>query len=56
MPDSVPLKRDGSSGKVLNYSGTYNVKESGRYSYGIRIIPYNKNLGSKQEMGLALWV
>jgi phosphorylase/glycogen(starch) synthase len=56
MPDSVPLKSDGASGNVLNYSGTYNVKESGRYSYGIRIIPYNKNLASKQEMGLALWV
>jgi phosphorylase/glycogen(starch) synthase len=56
QPDSVPLGRGGVTDHIITYSGEYNVKSSGRYSYGIRIIPYNRNLSSKQEMGMALWV
>ncbi len=56
QPDSVPLVRDGVQDHIITYSGQYNVKSSGRFSYGIRIIPYNKNLSSKQELGMALWV
>ncbi len=56
QPDSVPLGRDGVADHIITYSGQYNVKSSGRYSYGIRIIPYNRNLSSKQELGMALWV
>ena len=56
-PDSVPLEREKQSeNHILVFKGDYNVKESGRYSYGIRIIPYNRNLASKQELGMAMWV
>jgi phosphorylase/glycogen(starch) synthase len=56
QPDSIQLVRDGVKDHLITYTGQYNVKSSGRYSYGIRIIPYNKNLSSKQELGMALWV
>ena len=56
-PDSVALTREKQAeNHILVFKGEYSVKESGRYSYGIRIIPYNRNLAFKQELGMALWV
>jgi phosphorylase/glycogen(starch) synthase len=54
-PESVPLKLESRSEKMLTFSCIYQVAQSGQYSYGIRILPYNKNLSIKQELGLALW-
>ncbi len=54
-PESVKLNLDGRNESILTFSCEYQVDQSGQYSYGIRIVPYNKNLSSKQEMGIALW-
>lgn len=54
-PESVPLKIENRTDGVLTFSCEYQVDESGQYSYGIRITPFNKNLSAKQELGLALW-
>ncbi|OPY89562.1 MAG: Maltodextrin phosphorylase [Syntrophaceae bacterium PtaU1.Bin231] len=54
-PESVPLKLESRTERILTLSCEYQVQESGQYSYGIRIVPYNPNLSSKQELGLALW-
>ncbi len=56
IPSIIPLHVDGSmDGGVLKMSCEYQVEESGQYSYGIRIVPFNKSLFGKQELGLALW-
>jgi len=31
------------------------VKENGPHLYGVRVLPCNRNLASKQELGLVLW-
>ncbi len=54
-PVSVPLKLENRTDKILTLSCEYQAQQSGQYSYGIRIVPYNKNLSVKQELGLALW-
>ncbi|MFB3925765.1 MAG: alpha-glucan family phosphorylase [Syntrophales bacterium] len=54
-PRSIPLHIKSRTDNIITFSCAYQVEESGQYSYGIRIIPFNKNLGSKQELGLALW-
>jgi phosphorylase/glycogen(starch) synthase len=54
-PESVPLELESRSEKMLTFSCICQVAQSGQYSYGIRILPYNKNLSIKQELGLALW-
>jgi len=55
-PIAVPLRmtakaKDG----TVTFAGEYVVQENGPHSYGVRIMPYNRNLGSKQELGLVLW-
>lgn len=54
-PETVTLSIKDRANGVITFSCRYEVKESGKYSYGIRITPYNKAMGSKQEAGLALW-
>ena len=55
-PDCVPLKLANKTlDGVLTYSAEYIVKQNGRHIYGIRVLPYHKNLAAKQETGLILW-
>ncbi len=54
-PECIPLRLDKAEERILTFTCEYSVQESGAYSYGIRIIPFNKNLTSKQELGLAVW-
>jgi len=55
-PDCVPLDMvEKSSDGVLTFYVEYIVKQNGPYYYGIRILPYHKDLASKQETGLIVW-
>ena len=55
-PNSIPLRLETTDDDgIITLSCEYQVEDSGQYSYGIRIIPYNKNLSGKQELGVALW-
>ena len=55
-PDCVPLKLANKTlDGVLTYSAEYIVKQNGPHIYGIRVLPYHKNLAAKQETGLILW-
>jgi len=55
-PDCVTLEmtKKGADG-ILTYSAEYIVKHNGPYLYGIRVMPYHKNLASKRATGLILW-
>jgi len=54
-PETVRLECSGSEDGMLIYSCRHGVQESGQYSYGVRVIPYNKNLVNKQDLSLVLW-
>ncbi|MDO9585133.1 MAG: alpha-glucan family phosphorylase, partial [Syntrophales bacterium] len=55
-PECVPLEISGRGEEgVLIFSTQYEVKQNGLYSYGIRVMPYHKNLAYNHEMGLVLW-
>jgi glycogen phosphorylase/synthase len=55
-PACIPLKvTDRDSDGILTFSAEYIVKQNGPYCYGVRVIPYHRNLTSKQETGLILW-
>jgi phosphorylase/glycogen(starch) synthase len=55
-PDCVPLTMMGKDAAgILNFTGVYIVKENGPHLYGVRVLPWNRNLASKQEVGLVLW-
>jgi phosphorylase/glycogen(starch) synthase len=40
---------------ILTFSVEYVIRENGPHSYGLRVLPYNENLASRQETGLVLW-
>jgi phosphorylase/glycogen(starch) synthase len=52
---SFTMKDKEKSSSLLKFNITYNVKQSGNYFYGIRIVPFHKLLSSLQETGLAYW-
>ncbi len=55
-PDCVPLHvTEKTPDGILIYSTEYIVKYNGPYLYGVRVLPYHKNLAAKQETGLILW-
>ncbi len=55
-PDCVPLTLMGKDAAgILTFTGVYIVKENGPHLYGVRILPYHRNLAMKQELGLVLW-
>jgi phosphorylase/glycogen(starch) synthase len=55
-PDCVPLTMMGKDvAGILTFTGVYIVKENGPHLYGVRVLPYSRNLASKQEVGLVLW-
>ncbi|HRR40429.1 MAG TPA: alpha-glucan family phosphorylase [Syntrophales bacterium] len=54
-PANVPLECSGAEDGMLIYSCRHSVQESGSYSYGVRAIPYKKDLMNKQELCLVLW-
>ena len=52
----IPLRMAGKAKDgTVTFTGEYVVQENGPHSYGVRIMPYNRNLASKQELGLVLW-
>ncbi len=55
-PAVIPLRliEKAMDGTVI-FAGDYVVQENGPHSYGVRVMPYNKDLASKQELGLVLW-
>lgn len=55
LPETVQLKPARDEKGSLAFSGDYLVPENGRYSYGIRVIPFNQDLAWKQEAELVLW-
>ena len=56
MPESVPLKFVSKTDSgVAIYSADYYIRQNGTYTYGIRVMPYHRNLSSKLETGLILW-
>ena len=44
---------NGNGGKT--YAATYIPTHSGQYRYGVRIMPFHKDLASPLETGLVLW-
>lgn len=55
-PDCVPLTlRDKDAAGILTFTGVYIVKENGPHLYGVRVLPWNRNLAGRQETGLVLW-
>lgn len=55
-PEYLPMRitNKGADG-ILTFSVDYMIPENGHYSYGLRVLPYNKNLAFRQETGLVLW-
>jgi glycogen phosphorylase/synthase len=52
----VPLKRVNSrEDGVLTFAEDYQVKDTGFYSYGVRIFPYNGMLYRQQDAGVVYW-
>jgi hypothetical protein len=37
------------------FVGTFRAERSGRYTYGVRVLPHNRHLAYKQELGLVSW-
>jgi phosphorylase/glycogen(starch) synthase len=54
-PDVVSLTATRDSKGTLSFSAEHVVRENGQYAYGVRVMPWNKNLDWKQEAGLVLW-
>ncbi|MDD5712517.1 MAG: alpha-glucan family phosphorylase, partial [Smithellaceae bacterium] len=55
-PDCVPLKiTNRAANGVLTFSTEYSVPRNGNYYYGLRVIPYNGSLTSKEDSGLIIW-
>jgi len=55
-PIAIPLHMTGKAKDgTVTFAGEYVVQENGPHSYGVRIMPYNRDLASKQELGLVLW-
>ncbi len=55
-PVIVRLQRIGShEAGVLTYVAEYHIEDTGFYSYGIRVLPYNPMLFRRQDAGLGYW-
>jgi phosphorylase/glycogen(starch) synthase len=56
IPECVPLEIvDKSEDGILTFLAEYNVEKNGSYFYGVRVMPYNKDIPFKHEAGLILW-
>lgn len=54
--ESIPLHRsDVEDTGIMTLACKHSVQESGRYAYGIRVIPFRRDLSNKEELGLVLW-
>jgi phosphorylase/glycogen(starch) synthase len=54
-PECVPLELVEKSDGILTFSVQYTLKQNGTHAYGIRVLPYHKDLSNKNEPGLILW-
>lgn len=55
-PVIVDLKRiESRESGVLTYITEYQIEDTGFYSYGVRVLPYNPMLFRKQDAGLVYW-
>ncbi|MNK97609.1 hypothetical protein D3C87_1179530 [compost metagenome] len=53
--ETLPMERVGEADGTLVYRGTFVPKSSGSYGYGVRIVPQDAHMLSKQEMALIRW-
>jgi phosphorylase/glycogen(starch) synthase len=55
-PEYLPMRiaNKGADG-ILTFSVEYIVRENGPHRYGLRVLPDNEKLASRQETGLVLW-
>ncbi|MCF7854511.1 MAG: alpha-glucan family phosphorylase, partial [Candidatus Pacebacteria bacterium] len=53
---ALKYKKDDVEGdRIVSFKGEFKAENKGNYSYGIRIIPYHKDLANKFDMGLVMW-
>jgi len=46
---------DSSDVGILSYTAEYKIEDTGFYSYGIRVFPYNDKLLRRQDAGIMYW-
>lgn len=55
-PILIPLQlTDSLEAGVLTYTAEYKIEDTGFYSYGIRVFPYNEKLLRRQDAGIVYW-
>ncbi len=54
-PDVITLKGLADNRGALIFSGTHELAQNGRYTYGIRVLPQTDGLDNPLETGLVLW-
>jgi alpha-glucan phosphorylase-like protein len=55
-PIVMPLKlTDSRESGILNFEVEYKVEDTGVYSYGVRVFPYNEKLLNRYEAGVIYW-
>lgn len=55
-PIVMPLKlTDSRESGILNFEVEYKVEDTGVYSYGVRVFPYNEKLLYRYEAGIIYW-
>jgi hypothetical protein len=55
-PEYLPMHvvNKGADG-ILTFFVEYRVRQNGPHRYGLRVLPDNEQLASRQETGLVLW-
>ena len=53
----IPMEKasEGESDGTVRYSAVYRATKSGRFLYGIRVMPFHPDLFCNQELGLVHW-
>ena len=55
-PMIIPLNlADSRDSGILTYNAEYTLEDTGFYSYGIRVLPANKELLRWQDIGVVYW-
>ncbi len=55
-PQVIPMQMvEKPQARIAVFSATFTPTDKGSYAYGIRIMPYHKEMPHKEDIGLALW-